>query len=97
MYINNITEHDNLLLNLQNEYGYFSLNDLHEMIETFGDDFEVILDCYKHNRTIITLRELNELQYENRELFDDIRSAFLHSEDLHEIITARENLSNDLY
>lgn len=93
MYINNITEHLDLLQKLQEQYGYFSFDDIDEMIDTFGDNFEVILDCYHRNRYIITLRELNELEYEDEELYEDIRSAFLHSEDLQAIV----NEKNEIY
>lgn len=94
MYINDIYQHEELLNSLEREYGYFSFDSLYEMIETFGDDFEIIMDTYERGRQIITLRELSELESEDENLFDDIRSVFIHGDDLQQIITLKNEINN---
>lgn len=93
MYIDleKIKEHPELLEIIKESHGNIFPNILDEMIEVFGEDFEVILKCYSNPRHIITLQELQILEETDTDLFDDIREVFIHSDDYDYIFQSFEN------
>lgn len=92
MYIDleKIKQYPELLQVLKDTHGNITQDIVDEMIEAFGDDFEVVLKCYSSPRYIITLQELQVLEETDPDLFDDIREVFIHSEDYNYIIDMLE-------
>jgi hypothetical protein len=77
----NIKGHTDLLETLRVSMGYILPDILDEMLEAFGDDFNVVLKLYTGNRKFISLNDLNNLRETDVDLYDDIREVFIASDD----------------
>lgn len=94
MYINleKIGDYPELLQLIKDLHGNILPEMVEQMINAFGEDFEVILKCYSRPRLIITLNELLILEDVDPDLYDDISEVFIHSEDYNYIM---ENIEEE--
>jgi len=69
-----------LMQMLKDNNGDINVGFIDSMINEFGNSFIVRVIFYNHSERLITLTNINKLEIENKELFEDIKHVSLTSD-----------------
>jgi predicted nucleotidyltransferase len=86
--LDKIQEHLDLLNILKASMGYILPDMLEEMVEAFGEEYNIILKLFSGDRKSMSLGDFNLLETTDIDLYDDIKEIFIPSEDYNYIFTS---------